>query len=70
MSEPLKSFDMINPLGFTMENFDAIGRFREHEKDHPIDASGSYLTQSSEIAKFKGLSDLAAFVADSALPPR
>ena len=33
---------MINPLGFTMENFDAIGRYRELEKDHPIDASGSY----------------------------
>ena len=46
--------NMINPLGFTMENFDAIGRYRELEKDHPIDASGSYLTQSGEIAKFRG----------------
>jgi hypothetical protein len=54
---------MINPLGFTMENFDAIGRFRESEKNRPIDATGSYLTQSGEIEKFKGLKDVAAFVA-------
>ena len=56
---------MINPLGFTMENFDAIGRFREFDRDKPIDASGSYLTQTGEVEKFKGMKDLAAFVAAS-----
>jgi hypothetical protein len=56
---------MINPLGFTMENFDAIGRYRQQERDHPIDASGSYLTHSGETEKFKGIKDLAAFVAAS-----
>jgi hypothetical protein len=56
---------MINPLGFTMENFDAIGRWRELEKDQPIDATGSYLTQTGEVEKFKGMKDLAEFVATS-----
>ena len=54
---------MINPLGFTLENFDAIGRYRESDKNQPIDATGSYLTQSGEVKKFKGVKDLAAFLA-------
>jgi hypothetical protein len=56
---------MINPLGFTLENFDAIGRFRELEKKQPIDASGSYQTQSGEVKKFHGEKQLAAFLAAS-----
>ena len=56
---------MINPLGFTMENFDAIGRFRDSEKNRPIDATGSYLTHTGELEKFKGLKDVAEFVAAS-----
>jgi Protein of unknown function (DUF1588)/Protein of unknown function (DUF1585) len=56
---------MINPLGFTMENFDAIGRYRERDRDQPIDATGSYLTQSGEVEKFSGMKDLAEFVASS-----
>lgn len=56
---------MINPLGFTMENFDAIGRYREKDRDRPIDATGSYLTQSGEVEKFTNMKDLAAFLAAS-----
>ncbi len=56
---------MINPLGFTLENFDAIGRYRTEEKDRPIDATGSYLTQSGQVEKIKGAKDLAQFVATS-----
>ncbi len=56
---------MINPLGFTLENFDAIGRYRESDKNKPIDATGSYLTQTGEVKKFKGEKDLATFLASS-----
>ncbi len=56
---------MINPLGFTLENFDAIGRFRDKEKDRPIDTTGSYLTRKGAIVKFTGVRDLAAFLAAS-----
>ena len=31
----------MDPLGFALENFDAIGKWRTHEGDTPIDASGS-----------------------------
>jgi hypothetical protein len=32
---------IMDPLGLGLENFDGIGRWRETDKDHPIDASGS-----------------------------
>ena len=56
---------MINPLGFTLENFDAIGRFRAEEKGKAIDASGSYLTRTGKQQQFKNARDLAAFLATS-----
>lgn len=34
----------IDSLGFALENYDAIGRWRTHEGDYPIDASGELLT--------------------------
>jgi cytochrome c553 len=56
---------MINPLGFTLENFDAIGRFRDKEKERPVDATGSYLTRKGDIVKFAGVRDVATFLANS-----
>jgi mono/diheme cytochrome c family protein len=32
---------IMDPLGLGLENFDGIGRWREKDKDHPVDASGS-----------------------------
>src|SRR5205823_479800 len=57
--------NVINPLGFTLENYDAIGRFRDREKGKPVDASGSFVTRSGEAKKFKGVRDLARFLAGS-----
>ncbi len=31
----------LDPMGFAFENYDAIGRWRDQEKNHPIDTSGS-----------------------------
>jgi hypothetical protein len=56
---------MINPLGFTLEHFDAVGRYRKDEKGQSIDASGSYETRAGEMVKFTGVRDLAAFLAGS-----
>ena len=42
---------MVNPLGFTMERFDAIGRYRSEESGRPIDSSGSYQTKTEGTAK-------------------
>ena len=32
--------DRIDPLGFGLENYDVLGRWREEQDGHPIDASG------------------------------
>jgi cytochrome c553 len=56
---------VINPLGFTLEHYDAIGRFRDQEDGRPINATGSYLTRSGEVVKFAGVRDLATFLAGS-----
>jgi len=56
---------MINPLGFSLEHFDAVGRFRETENGKPIDASGTYDLASGETRSLNGAADLATFLADN-----
>ena len=60
---------MINPLGFALEEFDAIGRHRTVEQrggvEKPIDASGSYLPREGPEASFKGVRELGAYLAAS-----
>ncbi|WP_224360445.1 DUF1588 domain-containing protein [Hyalangium versicolor] len=34
--------DMLDPLGLSLENFDAVGRYRTLDEGQPIDASGVY----------------------------
>ncbi|MGO9819937.1 MAG: DUF1585 domain-containing protein, partial [Solirubrobacteraceae bacterium] len=53
------------PLGFTLEHYDAIGRYRKEEKGRPIDAIGSYETRSGEQVKFDGARELATFLTGS-----
>lgn len=60
---------MINPLGFALEEFDPIGRYRKTEirggTAKPIDASGSYLPREGQEKTFRGARELAAYVAES-----
>lgn len=56
---------MINPLGFTLEHFDAVGRFRNEENGKPVNASGMYRRRTGELVTFNGVNDLANFLADS-----
>jgi hypothetical protein len=56
---------VINPLGFTFERYDAIGRYRDKEKGRVIDASGAYQTRGGKLVRFAGVRDLAEFLAGS-----
>ncbi len=56
---------IINPLGFTLEQFDAVGRHRDIENGKSIDVSGQYETRTGSIARFSGPRELATFLADS-----
>lgn len=46
--------DVMDPVGFALENYDAIGRWRELEAGLPVDASGG-LPDGSKFAGVEGL---------------
>ncbi len=54
---------LINSLGFALENFDAAGRFRDSEMGRPIDASGQYLQRNGRLTRFSGPHELTEFLA-------
>ncbi|MCH5373457.1 MAG: DUF1592 domain-containing protein, partial [Planctomycetes bacterium] len=56
---------MINPLGFTLEHYDAVGRWRDTERDKPIDASGFYKPSDGDVAEMNGARELAEYLAAS-----
>ena len=56
---------VINPLGFTLEHFDAVGKFRDKENGKPIDATGGYQTRTGDSKSFKNVRELATFLASS-----
>jgi hypothetical protein len=56
---------VINPLGFTLEHYDAVGRFRTLEGDKPIDAASEYITDEGTSVKLTGARDVADFAIKS-----
>ena len=56
---------MINSLGFALEEFDAVGRYRKTEKDKQIDVAGYYRLRTGETAEFHGADELAGFLLQS-----
>ena len=57
--------DLINPLGFALEKYDAIGRLRRVENGKQIDCAGSYRTRSGKLATFNGARELGTYLANS-----
>ena len=57
--------ETINPLGFSLENFDAVGRYRTTEGDRAIDPVVDYTSQDGEQLKLHGPRDLANHAANS-----
>jgi len=56
---------VINPLGFSLEHYDAVGRFRMKDGDKTIDASADYTTDDGKIVRLNGARDIAEFAATS-----
>jgi hypothetical protein len=59
--------ELMDPIGFAFESFDAIGQFRTEESQQPIDSSGEVLgaTDASLGGKFTGVHELAQKLASS-----
>jgi hypothetical protein len=56
---------VINPLGFSLEQYDAVGRFRAKEGDRLIDVVSDFTTDDGSVVKLKGARDVAEFAAGS-----
>ncbi|MCY1080701.1 DUF1588 domain-containing protein [Archangium lansingense] len=50
--------NMLDPIGLSLENFDAVGRYRTQDEGQPIDASGTY--QGTSFTEVSGLMPLLA----------
>ncbi len=50
---------VINPLGFALENFDTLGRWRERENQKPIDPVVSFETEEGATETLKAAADVA-----------
>lgn len=57
--------ELIDPIGFAFEHYDGLGRWRDTDGDHAIDARGEILRSPGTDATFDGLGELAAVLADS-----
>lgn len=55
----------INPLGFSLENYDAIGRWRTKEKDKLINPVADFATDEGQTVHLTGARDLVKFAAEN-----
>jgi len=55
----------INPLGFSFERFDAVGRVRTTDNKKPVDPTSDYTTADGNVIKLTGARDVAIHAAES-----
>ncbi|MEY4819081.1 MAG: hypothetical protein RLZZ23_1854 [Verrucomicrobiota bacterium] len=55
----------INPLGFSFERFDAVGRVRTTDNKKPVDPTSDYTTSDGNVIKLTGARDVAIHAAES-----
>ena len=56
---------VINPLGFSLEYYDAVGRFRTRENDQDINVTSDYVTDAGQTVHLTGARDVAEFALTS-----
>jgi cytochrome c553 len=55
----------INPLGFSLERFDAVGRLRTHDNRKPVDPVADYMQPDGRVVRLTGARDVARLAAES-----
>jgi len=56
---------MINPLGFSLENFDAVGRWRTKDNNKPVNPVGELTTAEGKTVRLTGPRDIVNYVANN-----
>jgi hypothetical protein len=54
---------MINPLGFSLENFDAVGRWRTKDNNKPVNPVSEFTTHEGKLVRLTGPRDIVNYVA-------
>jgi len=57
--------DQIDPIGFAFEHYDGIGRWRDMDGIHSVDASGEILNSDESDGSFYGVQELSEHLAES-----
>jgi hypothetical protein len=57
--------EVINPLGFSLENYDAIGRWRTKDNQKPVDPVGEFADEEGKKVRLTGPRDMVNYVADN-----
>jgi hypothetical protein len=55
---------VINPLGFSLENFDAIGRWRTKDNNKPVNSVSEFADDEGKTVRLTGPRDIVNYVAD------
>ena len=55
----------INPLGFSFERFDAVGRLRATDNQKPVDPTSDYTAADGTVLKLTGARDVGVHAAES-----
>lgn len=55
----------INPLGFSLEHYDGIGRWREQDRGKPVDAKADFHAEDGRTLALSGARDVAEFAANT-----
>lgn len=61
---------LINPLGFSLENFDAIGRWRTDDNNKPVNPVSEFANEKGERVHLSGPRDIVNYVAGNPLGHR
>lgn len=56
---------IINPLGFALESFDALGRYRTQEQGRPLDTASDYTALDGKTVRLASARDVAQHAAES-----
>ena len=56
---------VINPLGFALENFDAVGRWRTEENRKAIETRSEYVTEDGDILEVASAQDIARYAIEN-----
>jgi hypothetical protein len=54
---------IINPIGFSLEHYDAIGRYRTEDNGHPVDASATYVFPDGRALTYQNAVELSHLLA-------